>query len=104
MVTLVLRARLRMEEMLAFPLPGLSKGFSSYKTFLASKHTIALRPVGAAIPSAPAALTAKEEPSSGVCLVPIARTVTLPVKCKKINAFSLDSVLGQMIGRHGSCG
>lgn len=45
--------------MLALLLPGLSKGFSSFQTFLASKHTIALRLVGAAIPSAPAALPAK---------------------------------------------
>jgi len=72
--------------MLAFLLPGLSKGFSSFKTFLASKHTVALRHAGAAIPSAPAALPAKTEPSSGVCLAPIARMVMWPVKRGRINA------------------
>lgn len=89
--------------MLDFLLPGLSKGLSSSKTFLASKHTIALRLVGAVIPSAPSALPVKGEPSSGVCLVPIARTVTLPVKYAKRNAFSLNPVPGH-IGCHGSLG
>lgn len=88
---------------MAFLLPGLSKGFSSFKTFLASKHTIALKLVGAATLSAPAALPVKGEPSSGVCLVSIARMVTLPVKCRKINVFALDPVLGH-ISHHESCG
>lgn len=86
-----------------FLLRGLSKWFSSFRTFLARKRTIALKPLGVAIPSAPAALPAKGEPSSGVCLVPVARAVTSPDKCRKINAFSLDLVLGQ-ISHHGSCG
>lgn len=86
-----------------FLLPALSKGLSSSKTFLASKHKVALRLVGAVIPSAPAALPVKGEPSSGVCLVLIAKTVTLPVKYRKRNAFSLNPVLGQ-IGHHGSLG
>lgn len=80
--------------MLAFLPPGLSKWFSSFKIFLASKHTTALRLVGSVISSE------KGEPSSGVYLVPISRMVALPVKCRKINAFSLDPVLGQ-ISRHG---
>lgn len=67
----------------------------------ASKHTIARSLVGAEIPSAPAALPAKGEPSSGVCLVPVARTVTTPVKCRKINAFSLDPVV-RYVSHRGS--
>lgn len=42
MVPMLLRDMLWSEEMLAFLFQGLSKGSSSFKTFLASKHTIAL--------------------------------------------------------------